>query len=134
MLSLLPLLKTMLARQGYFYWRLRGSSMMPTLSPGSLLRVRSLSPSPRSGDIVVFVCADTLVVHRLIRRTERGWLTWGDGCPHPDACVPSSHLLGVVDRVYRAGKLYWPGRLSSLHRQHWLWRRRLALFLYTSSH
>ena len=123
-LSILPLLRTMLVRQGCFYWRLQGVSMMPTLPAGCLLKVRPLLSSPRPGDIIVFACADTLIAHRLIWRMSWGWITWGDACFRPDAPVPFSHLVGVVDQAHFAGKRCWPSRCSPFQRRRWLWRRR----------
>jgi len=48
--------------------------------------------------------AGNLVVHRLVGRQGRGWLTRGDGSPHRDGWLPANNLLGRVTEVERNGQ------------------------------
>jgi signal peptidase I len=80
-----------------------GASMFPTLRTGDVLYVRPLNRQAiRCGDVAVFVPdADSpLVVHRIVSRTEAGFVSMGDNNESPD-----SQLLrkrDVIGRVFLA--------------------------------
>ena len=88
------------------------------------------------GDVVVFRAPDgrppdSYVVHRVRRRTERGLVTQGDACAHPDIeLVRPEQLLGRVRRVLRAGRVrpVWGGRAARLYLR-WVRLRRAAVAL-----
>lgn len=82
--------------------RFDGSSMQPTIAPGTELVVRCTDHFP-VGDVVVYVFLDQVVVHRLIAR-RRGWLlTRGDAHTIPDPPITDPEvLIGTVTGIRRA--------------------------------
>jgi ribosomal protein S18 acetylase RimI-like enzyme len=61
---------------------------------------------PSLGDVVAFTQPATgkLAIHRIIGRTDIGWLIRGDNCPEPDGVVPTEKIIGRVCRIERNGK------------------------------
>lgn len=91
----------------------RGYSMAPFIRDGDLITIVPCESSPRPGEVLAFVNADTqrLTVHRLISRTASGSVLKGDNVGEPDGFVPDAQLLGRVARVERAGRTV-PGVLG----------------------
>jgi signal peptidase len=83
-----------------------GSSMLPSLWPGDVLTLESISAQPLlPGEIVLFQREDQLVIHRVSRllssmgHTEA--VTRGDCIADEDAPIAASDVLGRVIEVYR---------------------------------
>ena len=53
-------------------------SMEPTIETGSLLLIDTRFNELENNDIVAFETGGALVVHRLVKETEEGWITKGD--------------------------------------------------------
>jgi phage repressor protein C with HTH and peptisase S24 domain len=121
----LPLLQEALAQEGRFRWPLRGNSMWPTLPAECEIDLEPLTPPVRVGELIVFVSDDTLIAHRLVRRTNDYWIAQGDHRRGPDRPVPPDRVLGRVVAAYRDGRRCWPGRFESLWRVFWLARYQL---------
>jgi len=102
-----------LARGGTFRFRAGGSSMFPFIRDGDVVSIVSLpSRTPRLGAVIAFRRADPavvyrayLVVHRLVRRTRRGFHFLGDNnCRgSTEGPLDRSSLMGEVARVERRG-------------------------------
>ncbi len=83
-----------------------GSSMVPTLPPGSVLCVEFSPSGLRRGDLLLFRQADYLVVHRLLGRARaaggaRCLRTRGDGLPALDPALEPSCVVGRVVAIDR---------------------------------
>jgi ATP-binding cassette subfamily B protein len=86
-------------------FRMKGYSMYPCLRPGDKGIVEKCAPiALRPGDIIVFYQQERLVAHRLIKRTETGFLTKGDHTTFYDAAVPADQLVGKLVSFDRGGK------------------------------
>jgi hypothetical protein len=87
-----------------------GTSMLPTIPPGVDV-VLQCPASPKVGDIIAYVRADRLVVHRVVTLSDTlGWvLTCGDAevVPDPPITDPTS-VIGTVTKVRRDGTLVIP--------------------------
>ena len=118
----LPLLQEALAQEGRFRWPLRGNSMWPTLPIECEIELEPLVPPVRLGELIVFVLDDTLIAHRLVRRTNAHWIAQGDHRRGPDRPVPPDRVLGRVVAAYQNGRRCWPRRCESLWRVLWLAR------------
>ena len=118
----LPLLQEALAQEGRFRWPLRGNSMWPTLPIECEIELEPLTSPARLGELIVFVLDDTLIAHRLVRRTNADWITQGDHRRGPDRPVPPNRVLGRVVAAYQNGRRCWPRRCESLWRVLWLTR------------
>ena len=85
----------------------RGFSMQPFIRDKDVLTISPIKDrQPSLGDVVAFTQPATgrLAIHRIIRRTEDGWLIRGDNCPEPDGVVATEKIIGSVCRVERDGK------------------------------
>lgn len=85
----------------------RGSSMHPFIRDRDVLTIAPLdSRDPRAGEVVAFTHPVTgrLVIHRVIKETDRGWLLRGDNCSKSDGEVTKEQIIGRVTRIERGGR------------------------------
>jgi signal peptidase I len=86
-----------------------GTSMLPGIWPGDLLRIELAVPSAVTrGDIVVFERDDRLFIHR-VQQVHRGageisWMTRGDSLTYSDPPFTGSALLGRVTTITHNGR------------------------------
>jgi signal peptidase len=111
---------------GQLRLRATGTSMLPALRPGDMLQFHSYRiESAAVGDIVLFRRADSLVIHRVIARSDTGLVTQGDALAAPDPPVSNADVLGTLVSVTRRGRrMSWnPSTHASLGVTRWLFRR-----------
>lgn len=91
--------------------RFGGRSMEPSIVSGGEVLLRC-GASPRLGDVVAFVHADQVVVHRVVALSagRRWWLlTRGDAHVIPDLPLREPEaLVGTVARIRRGSELVEP--------------------------
>jgi hypothetical protein len=104
----LPLLREALAKEGVFRFPLRGSSMRPTLPAACDIEIVPLPAEVPLGALVVFVVNDTLIAHRLVRRSGVYWIAQGDGRLGPDRPLARDQILGLVSAAHVDGEKCWP--------------------------
>ena len=74
-----------------------GRSMVPALVDGEAIEVHPLARAPRPGEVVAWVRAGALVVHRVRRLHGGGRVqTQGDARGEPDSAVRRDEILGRV--------------------------------------
>jgi hypothetical protein len=105
----LNLAAEVLHRFGEVRFAAQGSSMIPSIYPGDLLTVRSISPDTvRRGEIVLALLGGRFFVHRVMRKwPERDrvvFATRGDSLSQEDPSIDGSQLLGSVVAISRRGK------------------------------
>ncbi|MGA8491037.1 MAG: S24/S26 family peptidase [Terriglobales bacterium] len=103
-----------------------GSSMLPSIWPGDVLRIeRKPAEEVVAGDIVLVARAGRFFVHRLIEKRESGWVTRGDSLSQNDETVAEAQVLGKVSHIHRkSGVLVPSSRGSRLSRTlAWMFRR-----------
>ncbi|MGE5532565.1 MAG: S24/S26 family peptidase [Bacteroidota bacterium] len=81
--------------------RVRGSSMLPAIPDGAVVRLQPLSEMPRVGEVIALRDpSGRMLCHRVVRvyrQEEQTWIqTWGDVSREPDAAVPVSSVIGSV--------------------------------------
>ncbi len=84
----------------------RGFSMQPFIRDKDVLTISPIKEmQPSLGDVVAFKKPSTgkLAIHRIIGRTDDGWLIRGDNCPDSDGVVATENIIGRVCRVERQG-------------------------------
>jgi hypothetical protein len=118
----LPLLREALEREGLFRLPLRGASMRPTLPVECEIEIRPLPAKAPLGALIVFVIGDTLIAHRLVRRSGGRWIVQGDGRLGPDRPLTPEQVLGVVAAAYADGRRCWPTTSSRLLAAFWIAR------------
>ncbi|HLK59094.1 MAG TPA: S24/S26 family peptidase [Chthonomonadaceae bacterium] len=81
---------------------LKGNSMLPTLPPGTRLRLRCHLRDIEIGSIIVYRREESLIVHRLqavlldAETGERKFVCKGDGNRSLDPPVPEELLVGMI--------------------------------------
>jgi hypothetical protein len=108
---------------------LQGGSMLPTLPPGSRLRLACGATEPAVGEVVAALQEGRLVIHRLVRidRDAAGetlYLCRGDANPAADPPVTRAEIVGVV-RESRKPPLAHRARVALFRRA----RRGVSLLL-----
>lgn len=92
-----------------------GMSMLPTIWPGDVLSLESLSSdSVVAGDIVLVLRTGRFFIHRAIEKRGDVWITRGDSMPKPDQTTGDDVLLGRVTKIERNGLAILPCRRRSL--------------------
>ena len=82
--------------------RVTGSSMLPSIWPHDMLRIRDAGNSqPSIGEIILYARDGRLIAHRVVRRPDPGIArseTRGDALPACDAPVVQAEILRFCDR------------------------------------
>lgn len=100
-------------------FRARGSSMLPAVRDGDILRVQPIvHTAVHPGDIVLYRTPHNgIVVHRVVDISTHGeeiiLLVKGDASGTPDPRVPQSQLLGRVVSIERRGRTIVPRSWTS---------------------
>jgi hypothetical protein len=95
-----------------------GTSMLPSIWPGDVLRIENKAGEEAvPGDIVLVARDHRFFIHRLIEKHNSQWITRGDSLPQNDAPVAESQVLGKVSAIHRRGNAVIPGRRLSLLRR-----------------
>jgi hypothetical protein len=118
----LPLLRETLEKEGVFRFPLRGASMRPTLPTECDIEIVPLPAQTPLGALIIFVIDDTLIAHRLVRRSGGRWIAQGDGRLGPDRPLEPSQILGLVSAAYQDGRRFWPTMASRLLTTFWVAR------------
>jgi hypothetical protein len=104
--------------------------MRPTLPTACELEIVPLPAQAPLGVLIVFLINDTLIVHRLVRRSGGRWIAQGDGCLAPDRPLEPSQVLGMVAAAHQDGRRCWPTAASRALTLFWVarhWALRPAL-------
>ena len=89
--------------------RVRGSSMLPAIPSGAIVRLEPLADGTLAlGQVVASADSNgKMLCHRVVRvyrAGEQTWVqTWGDTCPEPDAAVPISSVIGLIVAIVEEG-------------------------------
>ena len=118
----LPLLREMLDKEGSFRFPLRGTSMCPTLPTECDIVITPLPANVPLGKPIVFLIDNTLIAHRLVRRSGGRWIAQGDGRLGPDRPLAPEQVLGVLSAAYQDGRQIWPRPSSNLLAVFWVAR------------
>src|SRR5271156_4660404 len=77
--------------------RVTGTSMLPAVWPGDILRTRPLVEiSPDKGSVVLFLRDGRLFAHRVVGRSGAQLITCGHAVPDCDAPLAVADMLGIV--------------------------------------
>lgn len=116
-----------------FLLRIEGRSMLPLISPGSVVKVEPFAGLPRIGDVVVRLDRSNAIAHRVVCQRRPGpsrgltFVTKGDNALRLDSPCGLTEIFGIVRCTFgnsEDGKLYaqqlprfsglWIARLSCL--------------------
>jgi signal peptidase I len=84
-----------------------GTSMSPMINPGDFVSIRIMDPERlKMGDIICFFDRGCVVVHRFVRKANRGGKWWC--CQAGDAgstwsWIPKERVLGKVETIHAPG-------------------------------
>lgn len=105
--SLAGMMSAVLDRGARFRFKALGYSMSPFIRDGDVLTIAPAAGKPlRRGDVVVFLhpAHGGPVVHRIVGRTDEGFVIKGDHEIHADSPVPEPGIIGVVVGTERKGR------------------------------
>jgi len=97
----------------------RGASMLPSIWPGDLLTVHSVTQDEViPGDIVLVLRNQRCFIHRLVDRQPQEncvvLATRGDAMPDNDPPIAATELIGRVVAIHRGNRSFVPNRRVSL--------------------
>lgn len=105
--DLFPLILSAINEGSKVKFTVSGNSMRPWIVHNRdqvLLSAADIS-SLRIGDIILFMDSNNrYILHRIYRKSEKGFHTIGDACLFGDGLVTASQIKGVVEKIYRKGK------------------------------
>jgi hypothetical protein len=81
-------------------WPVAGTSLWPLLQPGDVIEVVHDPQEIHNGDLVVYRAGERAVVHRVLRRSDRGLLLGSDHLPAADALVLPAAVIGRVVTIH----------------------------------
>lgn len=126
------LFSELLREVGHAAIEVHGSSMLPVILPGDVLKVEAGQAA--LGDIVVFIRNDRVWAHRVIAISGNEIVTRGDANPNPDASLHYEEVLGRVSSLARNGTVLTdlqPRPKLSRLLGNWPLVRRMSLRVYT---
>ena len=101
----MEVLLDVLYKDGKIKLPVQGKSMEPFLKEGRDYVFLSVPDGQyKKGDIVVYRCNDTFVMHRIAEKTETGFSIIGDNQLQADYEVPKERIVAVINEVLRDGK------------------------------
>lgn len=89
-----------------------GFSMSPFIRDKDILTIKPVPVGiPVPGDVVAFEQADIqkLIVHRVVKRGDNGFLIKGDNMYEFDGLVPPVNIHGIVTQVERNSRIVYAG-------------------------
>ena len=93
-------IKRSIEERGFVVLHPKGRSMRPFIKENDTVVVKRCEKIPSTGDCVVFERADgRIVLHRVVKVSDRGVLTRGDFERFYDAPILFSQILGVVTEI-----------------------------------
>lgn len=104
--SLAELMNSTLQKGASFRFRARGKSMKPFIRDKDVLTVsKRPDTGVRLGDVAAVInpVSGTLIVHRVVSKSDTQVLIKGDNCRFADGLFPCESLAGIVSRVERNG-------------------------------
>jgi len=102
----LDLLEAILAKGKPFRFRAAGNSMQPYIKDGDVVTIeKTQGKMNRIGDVVAAIHPQNgrLMVHRIIKKTPKGYKIRGDNIPNSDVIVQPDKILGIVSNITRDG-------------------------------
>ena len=84
----------------------KGYSMYPMLRSGrDVVYIIPLENKPKMHDVILFRTGEKYVLHRIIKITDKGYITRGDNNFFKEY-VPAEAVIGVLIRYFKNGKNY----------------------------
>lgn len=93
-----------LAQNGYIVISTSGYSMMPMLRDRKdTVEIHNITNKVKKYDVVLFKKKNQLVLHRVIKVTNKSYIIRGDNCIEKDAVIQDD-ILGILVSFTRNGK------------------------------
>lgn len=103
--------------------KVTGSSMLPAILPGDVLKIRRHLPNElRPGQIILYTRNGRLIAHRIISVSGNFLITRGDVLQSVDPPVRESEVIGSVDGILRNGQSVDARRTTRTRALAWMLR------------
>lgn len=100
-------IKALLKNGTELYIPVKGTSMKPFLQEDSFVFVRERTGRPKIGGVYFFEgFGDKPILHRLIRKTDEGFIFRGDAQELTEGPIPEERILAELTGVCRRGRIY----------------------------
>lgn len=106
--DLFPIISESLRSGQKVKFTVSGTSMLPWIAHNrdQVLLASTDNKRLKPGDIILFQNESSkYILHRIYRKEAGGYLTVGDACLCGDGLVLPSEIIGVVEKIYRKGKI-----------------------------
>lgn len=101
-----------------------GGSMLPAIWPSDCLIIQHREPEKiQPGQIILYSRNGGLVVHRVVSRDGREFVTRGDSLPQADPPVKPNEIAGEIVSIIRRGRRVAPELTLGRQIVSWLLRR-----------
>lgn len=101
----MEVLLDVLYKNGKIKLPVQGKSMEPFLKEGRDYVILTVPDGHyKKGDIVVYRCNGSFVMHRVTDINSSGFSIMGDNQLQPDYKVPKERIVAVVKKIFRNGK------------------------------
>ena len=82
-------------------------SMEPKINPGDMIIIRK-QKDYQNDDVITFKTTGLPVTHRIIAKTDNGYITQGDANNTPDKEINKTQVIGkVISTIPKIGYLIW---------------------------
>jgi hypothetical protein len=98
-----------------------GMSMYPFIRDRDCVTIAPLDgKKPELGDVLAFFGegSSSVVIHRMIRKRNGGYLMKGDNCRCPDGLIPPDRIGGILVKLERGGRTVRLGMGPEIGRAH----------------
>jgi hypothetical protein len=97
--------------------------MLPAIWPSCVVHVTAWDGSDAAlGDLVLYTRGDRLILHRVVARVDRRWITRGDRHPSMDRPLGPGEVIGRIDGLV-IGRIHArdvPASVAQIARRAWL--------------
>lgn len=105
--DLFPIVREALENGKKVKFTVSGTSMLPWIADNrdQVLLTRKDPKHLKPGEIILFCHGHSYLLHRIYKKTGNGYCTIGDSCLYKDEPVDPEEIIGVVEAIYRKGKV-----------------------------
>lgn len=114
-----------LAKEGKYISTTVGTSMLPLFrNRKDTVIIRPVKERLKKYDVPLYRRGDKLILHRIVKVTENGYVICGDNCEGLEFDITDENIIGVMSEFYRKDKHYLVSHIG------YMLYSRIHVFLY----
>ena len=100
-------IEEMLKNEGIYITTTVGISMEPLLkNRRDNVLIRPVTRELKKYDVPLYKRGDKYLLHRIIKKTEKGYIIRGDNCDKKELDITDDKIIGVLDAIWRKEKYF----------------------------